>query len=258
MGIAQNAFRNVAIREPQTARAAEKQKLLEVYNLPAEVIKRNCIRQTIDVDVYIGFTGPASECFPSWALLIHAGTGLAQISRQLCPLCDKGATSSNRAILRATHAAMRFAHNIALPVKLGNLARPLSVFVKSKYGIPFRVMPTPRRPHYALTKQIIALRACLISNGSVVIHTQEKRREHEGIRYATNLAHTLDKSGSQTVCLTCKIKLDNMKQLSQHFRDHHLTQKSCGVHSDCLKISELLEDKFLLSITGSGTPLSIS
>lgn len=255
----QPGYQNAAVREPQTARAAMKQELLDVYSLRGDVKKSNCVRQTIDVDAYIGYVAPNPISFslPSWALLINVGKTLALVSRQLCPKCDKGVATSYRAILRATQTLLRFAHGIVLSERPGNLARPLSLVVKSRYGRLFRDIPSPQRPHYALSKQITALRACLISNGSVIVYAQERKKAHEGIRYVNEAAHALEIEGPQTVCLSCKVQFENIKKLCQHFRTHHMAQKSCSVHEDCLKLSELLDDKPSVGFTESERPLSI-
>lgn len=252
----QTGYHNAAVREPQTTRAAVKKSLLDVYSLPVVVTKRNCVSQTLEIDAYIGFVGPDPNPFPCWALLVIVGKAIGLVSRQLCPKCDKGAITSKRAILRATQTLLRFVHDISLPQKPGILPRPLSLMVKSRYGRLFRDIPSPRRPHYALLKQITALRACLNSNGSIVTYVPEKRNSK--IQYATEAAHALKIEGPQTVCLSCKEEYENTKELCQHFRTNHMKERSCGIHSNCLKLSELLEDKCFLSITGSGTPLSIS
>lgn len=183
----------------------------------------------VRVDFIIGFTPPQSTALPSWGLYIQFDGASAQITRHLCPQCDRHGLTPARAFLRALLASLRFAHTISRPYSQGDRVLPLSILLQSLSGHFVHKQVSPKHAHYLLKKHIIALQKCLLTNGCEVLCVQEKHKTHTGISYATHLATSVEKEGHQTMCITCDKKFQSVGELSSHFRSIHLKQTASAI-----------------------------
>lgn len=92
---------------------------LGIDNTKSSILKSKstCPIQSVNVDIHSGISQYNSRpnSTPSYGLLIHVGTGVAQIGRQLCTKCDMNRLTPMRQTLRAYEAALRFTQSLSIP-----------------------------------------------------------------------------------------------------------------------------------------------